>query len=120
MQGFAKMCDTCHRQEDIHAQSLGPQCGNCHTVRSFSPSFFTHTNVGFTLIGPHRLLSCKQCHTAGNYMGLSGECVSCHLDDAFRAAQTAGQAHNGFAAEPCLRCHNQVSWLLKPYLRRRF
>lgn len=118
--GMAQACDTCHRKDDIHAGSLGPSCADCHTQRAFAPARFSHTAVGFSLVGAHRLLSCKNCHAAGNYMGLSGECLSCHADDAARAEKTSGMPHIGFLGQPCLNCHNQVSWLLNPFLRRRF
>jgi hypothetical protein len=121
MQGFGKMCSSCHLQDDIHAGSLGPTCGDCHSVERFTPARFSHTNVGFTLVASHRLLSCKQCHGAGNYMGLSGDCISCHLDDAFRANSTAGVNHEAsFVTQPCINCHNQISWTLSPFLRRRY
>jgi hypothetical protein len=121
MQGMGKLCDTCHRQDDIHAGSLGPTCADCHSLRAFAPSSFAHTQTGFTLVGPHRMISCKQCHGAGNYMGLSSDCVSCHLDDAVRAGVTTagGQVHTTFIAQPCVNCHNQTSWLISPFLRRR-
>jgi len=121
LQGMGKLCDTCHRQDDIHAGSLGPTCADCHTLRAFAPSTFAHTQTGFTLVGPHRMISCKQCHNAGNYMGLSSDCVSCHLDDAVRAGATTatGNVHQAFINQPCVNCHNQTSWLINPFLRRR-
>jgi hypothetical protein len=119
--GFGQLCDTCHRQDDVHAGSLGPKCAECHSQRAFAPSYFSHTSVGYSLVGAHRMLSCKQCHSAGNYMGLSGECVSCHLDDSIRAGKTLGFLHGEiFIQNPCLNCHNQVSWTLTPFIRRRF
>lgn len=119
LQGLGKVCDTCHRQDDIHASSLGPLCGECHGVRAWLPSRFTHTSVGFSLVGSHRLLACNKCHSAGNYMGVSGDCTSCHLDDALRAARTANTPHDAFVAQPCINCHNQVTWLVNPFFRRR-
>lgn len=121
LQGVGKVCDTCHRQDDIHAASLGPQCGQCHTVRAFFPSRFTHTAVGFSLVGAHRVLACAKCHSAGNYMGISGDCLSCHLDDAMRARTTSGVDHLApqYVGRACIDCHNQVSWLARPFFRRR-
>ncbi len=122
LQGLGKMCDTCHRSDDIHAGSLGPMCGNCHRQRAFTPAFFSHTQVGFSLVGAHRLLACKQCHSAGNYMGIAGDCVACHLDDAFRAAGTSGTNHlqAGYVSQACTNCHSQTSWTVNPLFRRRF
>ena len=72
-------------------------------------------------MGSHRMVACKSCHAAGNYMGLSGDCVSCHLDDAVRAGVTSGTDHiiTGFANQPCINCHSQVTWLITPAFRRR-
>ncbi|MBL91819.1 MAG: hypothetical protein CMH56_08430 [Myxococcales bacterium] len=122
LSGLGKNCMACHAQDDIHAGSLGEQCGTCHNVRSFAPARFAHSNVGFTLVGTHRMLACNRCHSAGNYVGLSGDCISCHLDDAIRAANTTttGQQHRFFVAQPCNTCHNQNSWLSNPYMRKRF
>lgn len=117
-----QLCDTCHRQDDVHAGSLGPSCADCHSVRAFAPAQFSHTQVGFSLVGAHRLVSCKNCHAAGTYMGISGECVTCHLDDAIRAETTTRNRinHGPYLQQPCINCHNQVTWLLSPFLRRRF
>ena len=120
MQGFGKLCSSCHVQDDIHAGSLGQTCGDCHNVTSFTPARFSHTAVGFSLVGAHRLLSCKQCHGGGNYMGISGSCVGCHMDDAFRAGTTSNVPHTGFIGTPCTQCHNQVTWTRSPFFRRRF
>lgn len=118
--GFGQACDTCHKQDDIHAGGLGPACADCHSLRAFMPARFSHTAVGFSLVGAHRMASCKSCHSAGNYMGISGECVSCHMDDAARAERTSGTPHVDLLGQPCINCHNQVSWTLSPFLRRRF
>lgn len=122
MQGMGKMCDTCHKSDDIHAGALGPQCGNCHRQRAFTPAYFSHTQTGFSLVGVHRLLSCKQCHSAGNYQGISGDCVGCHLDDATRAVATSTIDHlaaGGRGTQSCIACHNQVTWMTT-LVRRRF
>jgi Zn finger protein HypA/HybF involved in hydrogenase expression len=120
LQGFGKVCDTCHRQDDIHAAGLGPRCGDCHSVNAFAPARFTHTSVGFPLMGAHRMVGCKNCHSAGNYMGLSGTCASCHLDDVQRAARSSIFFHGaGELAQPCIDCHNQVVWTVSPAFRRR-
>lgn len=114
-----QLCDTCHRQDDIHVGSLGPRCADCHSQVAFTPARFSHTTVGFPLVGAHRMMSCRNCHSSGNYMGLSGECVACHLDDAIRAERTAGYPHAAFLTMPCIQCHNQITWMQRPFLQRR-
>ncbi|MCP4500193.1 MAG: hypothetical protein GY822_09565 [Deltaproteobacteria bacterium] len=120
LMGQGQMCDTCHRQDDIHVGSLGGTCADCHSTRTWMQPRFTHTDVGFSLEGAHRLLSCKQCHSAGNYMGLTTECIGCHLDDAVRAGTTANVPHDSYIISPCINCHHQMTWNLSFPGRGRF
>jgi hypothetical protein len=76
---------TCHQREDIHHNSLGPRCSECHTQQTFAGARFNHDTVGCTLRGIHRVLPCTDCHRGGNYSGLSPTCIACHRDDAQRA-----------------------------------
>lgn len=116
LQGSGQMCATCHMEDDVHASSLGPQCGRCHNVTAFVPARFSHTQVGFTLAGSHRMLACNRCHAAGAYAGISGACIACHADDAARVRTVD---HAGFLSQSCIACHNQVTWTRAPMLRRR-
>ena len=85
--GSGNLCINCHRQDDIHNNSLSPRCGECHTQWSFAPARFDHTRVGCNLTGLHRTIACFDCHKSGNYVGLSAQCVSCHAT--MRRARTA-------------------------------
>ena len=67
------LCINCHRQDDIHSNSLSPRCGECHTQWSFAPARFDHTQVGCNLTGLHRTLACNDCHRDGNFVGLSAD-----------------------------------------------
>ena len=63
------------------------------------------------LRGIHRTLPCADCHKGGNFAGLSPMCISCHRDDAMRAAgagNTAVALHAGQTA--CTHCHNTLSF----------
>ena len=84
--GQGDMCITCHQKDDIHHNTLGPRCADCHTQQTFASARFRHDTVGCTLRGVHRALPCVDCHKGGNYTGLSPFCISCHRDDAMRAA----------------------------------
>lgn len=117
LRGMGGQCVTCHQRDDIHHNSLGPRCGDCHTQRSFVNGRFRHDTVGCTLRGVHRTLPCVDCHKGGNYAGLSPLCVSCHRDDAMRAAgqviripenPTVPELHGVQTA--CTRCHNTLSF----------
>jgi hypothetical protein len=103
--GTGNLCINCHREDDIHANSLGPKCGECHTQWSFAPARYDHTTVGCDLQGQHRTLPCFDCHKAGNFGALSSACFSCHRDDAIASGV---QVPNHAAAETieCGACHN--------------
>lgn len=111
LRGMSGQCISCHQRDDIHHNALGPRCGDCHTQQSFAGSRFNHATVGCMLRGIHRTLPCADCHKGGNYAGLSPMCISCHRDDAMRAAgagNTAVALHAGQTA--CTHCHNTLSF----------
>ncbi|MCW5801943.1 MAG: hypothetical protein KIT31_06105 [Deltaproteobacteria bacterium] len=107
--GSGNLCINCHRNDDIHANSLSPRCGECHTQWSFAPARFDHSRVGCNLTGLHRTLSCFGCHPNGNFAGLSGECGSCHRDDAAKAGLAGGVDHTKLPGG-CAACHNANVW----------
>jgi hypothetical protein len=39
----------CHQRDDIHHNSLGPRCSDCHTQQTFIAARFNHDRVGCTL-----------------------------------------------------------------------
>jgi len=115
--GSGNLCINCHRQDDIHNNSLSPRCGECHTQWSFAPARFDHARAGCNLTGLHRTIACFDCHKNGNFSGLSPMCASCHHDDALRApfntnatpAPPGATDHVGQVT--CSTCHNPNSWL---------
>ena len=82
--GTGNLCITCHRNDDIHHNVLGPNCGECHTQRTWAGAHFEHTRVGCELIGVHRMLPCVDCHIGGNFTALATNCAACHRKDAIR------------------------------------
>ncbi len=105
--GSGNLCLNCHRQDDIHNNSLSPRCGECHTQWSFTPARFDHARVGCNLTGLHRTFACYDCHKGGNFIGLAANCASCHRDDAARAGNL-GTPHAGLTN--CALCHNPNAW----------
>lgn len=103
--GSGNVCINCHRQDDVHANSLSPRCGTCHNQWSFAPARFNHDSVGCNLTGQHRTLPCADCHKAGNYGGLSPRCYSCHKAD----IPPGGTDHKPFS--DCSSCHRPTTWL---------
>jgi hypothetical protein len=112
--GSGNLCINCHRQDDIHNNSLTPRCGECHTQWSFAPARFDHSRVGCNLTGLHRTVACFDCHKNGNFSALSPTCASCHRDDATKHQnEGAGTPHGGFTT--CTQggvgpCHNPNTW----------
>ncbi len=113
--GSGNLCINCHRQDDIHNNSLSPKCGECHTQWSFTPARFDHSRVGCNLSGVHRTIACFDCHRNGNFAGITADCGGCHVEDSrtYAAAKAAlgvpNDPHNGYIA--CASCHNPNAWL---------
>jgi hypothetical protein len=105
--GTGNFCINCHRQDDIHSNSLSPRCGECHTQWSFAPARFDHTTVGCNLTGLHRTLPCYDCHKNGNFGGLVPNCYSCHSQE-MRRIVTAGHTTG---TPTCGACHNPNAWI---------
>jgi hypothetical protein len=108
--GSGNLCINCHRQDDIHNNSLSPRCGECHTQWSFTPARFDHTRVGCNLVGIHRTLACFDCHKNGNFTAISAQCVSCHIDDAVKHTAKS-PTHAGYRSV-CTGagCHSPNFW----------
>ena len=104
--GTGNLCINCHRQDDVHSNSLAPTCGDCHSQWSFAPAQFDHATVGCNLTGIHRMMPCADCHQEGNFRGLSSTCYSCHRDDAMRVADPDHSAYS----PNCGTCHNPNTW----------
>ncbi|HEU0037317.1 MAG TPA: cytochrome c3 family protein [Kofleriaceae bacterium] len=106
--GSGNLCINCHRQDDIHNNSLSPRCGECHTQWGFAPARFDHGRVGCNLTGLHRTQACFDCHRNGNFTALSPQCASCHRDDAQKAGGAGGVDH--LQQVGCATCHNPNTW----------
>jgi len=107
--GSGNLCINCHRQDDIHNNSLSPKCGECHTQWSFAPARFDHSRVGCNLTGLHRTIACFDCHTNGNYAGTTAQCEGCHMDD---APESHLEGRSG-SVNTCAggSCHNTNTWV---------
>jgi hypothetical protein len=107
--GSGNLCINCHRQDDVHNNSLSPKCGECHTQWSFAPAKFDHSRVGCNLTGLHRTLACADCHKNGNFSGLTAECAGCHIDDSIKRGATHTDAAHRQQCTGSL-CHNANAW----------
>ena len=77
-------CAECHA--DIHRRQFGANCESCHSVKGWQVNIQqiqNHQNR-FPLVGAHAIVECDQCHknaAAGQFVGLSTACYSCHQKD---------------------------------------
>jgi hypothetical protein len=96
-------CVACHRADDTHAGTNGPQCRDCHTTTDWRETLFDHfARSGFALAGGHSGLMCESCHE-GNKLDqrTPTECYACHRDD---------DAHDGVNGVACSSCHRVTEW----------
>ena len=97
-------CDSCHREDDPHEETLGSQCESCHTEVTWqNPVFFDHDLSRFPLHGVHEEQECDSCHATQAFAGEKRGCASCHDDD---------DPHKGNFLDRCDACHNPVAWTI--------
>lgn len=107
--GRVRACGECH-QADHPVVRATANCARCHVSgKSFRGARIDHARFGFALLGRHRPLRCKKCHTRPNRR-LSyeeGNCVGCH---------THRNAHRGqFADKACASCHVEGGKRTSPF-----
>lgn len=92
-------CVSCHRDDDTHKSSLGPDCKQCHNPNGWPVWIFEHNkHTNFVLEGAHEELQCVDCHNVPANEGVtqSSSCNSCHSQD---------DIHQGQFGQNCTRCH---------------
>ncbi|MGB5499363.1 MAG: hypothetical protein WBM77_10580 [Maribacter sp.] len=102
-------CISCHQNEydatsdPNHSTSgFSTDCVACHTTNpGWTPATVNHDFFPLTL--GHDIQDCTQCHTTGNYTGLSPDCVNCHQDDYDQTNDPNHMAAN-FPTD-CVACH---------------
>ena len=105
--GLNKNCNSCH--EDVHQQTAGNNCENCHNTTSFTSDIkFDHSKTSFPLLGSHKNVNCIDCHkrteinqsTIIKFISKSKIlCTDCHID-----------IHQNKFGSNCLNCHNYNSF----------
>lgn len=106
-------CIACHT--DMHNQTVGPDCGRCHTPDSWIVSNITeiHRMSRFPLVGPHYTSDCSSCHPSASLLRFEPqgvECVDCHLSD-YQATTNPSHTQGNFSTN-CSECHlmNAFTW----------
>lgn len=117
VQNFAQMkfdnCNACHI--DVHNNRFGQDCKKCHQESSFHDikglSTFDHDQTGYKLVGKHKLVACKECHTTANMTDplKHDRCTDCHSD--YHKKQFAV---NGVSPD-CNQCHNENGFTPSTY-----
>ncbi len=96
-------CDGCHRKDDKHKGSLGPQCQDCHTeVKWKDTARFDHARTKFALLGKHVDAKCASCHVNDKFKDTPLTCAACHRKD--------DKQHRGRLGEKCESCHVASAW----------
>lgn len=105
--GLETNCSSCH--DDVHQNTLGDKCNNCHNEEKFKPAvLFEHNKTKFILTGKHLNVDCNKCHEKAQrngkdfqkFKGLNYEnCTPCHKD-----------IHQGKFDKNCQKCHSAKSF----------
>lgn len=99
---LSQECYACHKKDDKHKESLGKDCGSCHTERNWKESpKFDHEATTFPLLGKHAKVECKDCHKSAMFKEAPKDCFSCHKKD---------DKHMGNLGEKCADCHVERDW----------
>ena len=101
--GTPKLCNDCHRFNDVHAGRFGTRCAGCHNEKSWKKISFDHDrNTDYPLTGRHGVASCASCHTGTTFrQKLPEDCYSCHRDM---------DQHRGAYGKKCESCHTTGGW----------
>jgi Cytochrome c7 and related cytochrome c len=95
-------CYACHKKDDKHKESLGRDCGSCHSERGWKEQIkFDHDKTSFPLLGEHAKIECKACHKSAVYKEAPKECIGCHRKD---------DKHDRTLGDKCGDCHIERDW----------
>ncbi len=81
-------------------------CSDCHVSTSWkeipAQKNFKHETTKFALVGQHKNVDCKLCHSTLRFNEAKQECNSCHKD-----------IHKNTVSKDCSNCHTPNAWLIK-------
>lgn len=99
---LSQACFACHAKDDKHKESLGKDCGSCHSERNWKePASFNHDQSSFPLLGKHSKVLCKDCHKSAMFKEAPRDCIGCHKKD---------DKHSATLGEKCADCHSESDW----------
>lgn len=94
-------CFSCHESDNVHGETMGTECGDCHTPSGWTEVLFDHDTTDFQLLGKHQSTSCLDCHADQTFTKTPTTCYGCHAGD---------DAHAGRSGEQCENCHQPTGW----------
>lgn len=101
---FIVLATTASAIKSPHGAGFKMECGVCHSTADWSKiktGEFNHNKTHFPLVGQHKTVSCKKCHTTLEFSKAKTNCSACHTD-----------VHQGTVGNDCERCHNSNSWIV--------
>jgi hypothetical protein len=113
--GISQLCFACHEPDYLDADDpdhvageFDQDCAVCHNTDDWEPALFDHSNTDFPLTGAHDAVNCQDCHTNGQYNGISQLCFSCH-EAGYNDADDPNHVEGEFDHD-CEICHNTTGW----------
>ena len=94
-------CFACHESDNVHGETMGTVCADCHAPTGWENVTFDHASTGFTLIGKHETAGCLDCHEDHTFVETPSTCYGCHAAD---------DAHDGRSGQECGTCHKPTDW----------
>jgi predicted CXXCH cytochrome family protein len=88
-----------------HGSNFRISCKTCHSSKGWQLDkevySFDHNTTKLPLIGQHKNINCRQCHTSLVFSEAKTRCNECHKD-----------VHQATVSPECSRCHTSDSWLV--------
>ena len=94
-------CFSCHEEDNVHGETMGTDCGDCHTESEWLEVEFDHDTTDYPLVGKHAETACLDCHEDQTFQQTLETCFGCHEKD---------DSHQGRSGNECENCHNPTSW----------
>jgi hypothetical protein len=94
-------CLGCHEADNVHGDTMGTECADCHTAAGWADAEFDHDTTEFSLIGRHAEAECSACHEDRTFKGAPTACFDCHAEN---------DAHDGRSGRECGNCHAPTGW----------
>ena len=87
-----------------HGDKLKIECTVCHFTDKWTKiktDGFDHKDTKYPLLGQHKIVDCRKCHTSLDFSQAKSACTDCH-----------SEIHQGTVGRDCESCHNASSWIV--------